>query len=83
MQKSRNSIQSLSESDTATGEYQHFIQANLETAKKNLPTRKKRRKKQHADDPRVINARAKVQKAFSEYQITPNKNHQRKLQSEK
>ena len=80
----KNRFSELStESDTATEEYQHLIQANDEAAQKLLPTRKKKRKKQLAEDPRVANARQKVQEAFTEYQNVPDKSHQFKLQFEK
>ena len=48
-----------------------------------MPTCKKKRKKQLAEDPRVANARQKVQEAFTEYQNVPDKSHQSKLQFEK
>ena len=71
------------ESDTATEEYQHLIQANDEAAQKHFPTRKKKHKKQLAEHSRVASARKKVQEAFTEYQKVTDKNQQSKLHFEK
>ena len=80
--KNRNSELCI-EADTAREEYQHLIPANDEAAQKLLPTRKKKCKKQLAEDSSVANARQKVQKAFTEYQNVPGKSQQSNLQFEK
>ena len=69
--------------DTATEEYQHLIEANNEAAQIHLPTRKKKQKKQLAEDRRVAEARQKVQDAFAAYQNEPERGHQMTKQFEK
>ena len=62
------------ETETETDNYQHLMQANEETAKKLLPQKKKRKKVEVSEDPRIEVARKKVKDAFTAYQISPTEN---------
>ena len=65
----RNRFQSLDKLDeTATERYDRFIMANKEAAEKIIPNRKKTRKANISNDPRVTVARENVNKAYDVYQ---------------
>lgn len=80
--KNRYGILSV-DGESATEAYEHFIQANKETAKQVIPQRKRLKRKQYSDDVRVQNARNDVNYMFSKYQSDPSNFNHENLQKSK
>ena len=80
----RNKYSALSnESDSATESFKQLIQANEETARELLPSKKKMRRKQTSKDPRVKHARERVSEASKLYHEAPNETTRNTLNNEK
>ena len=56
------------EDESATERYERFVTAHKEAASEVIPVKKKAKKSQFSDDPRVTSARNKVNKAYTDYQ---------------
>ena len=52
----------------ATEKYAKLVQADTETAEKLIAVKKKKKQRKVAEDPRIVDARTDVQKAFEKYQ---------------
>ena len=80
----RNKYSALSnESDSATENYEHLIQANEETANELLSSKKKKKRKRTSKDLRVEHARERVKEASKLYQEVPNEMNHNTLKNEK
>ena len=80
----RNKYDALcQDGESSTETYAHLITANEEAAKDLLPLKKKARRKLKSTDPRVENARSKVQNASSLYCRRPTHRNREKLQNTK
>ena len=59
------------------------VQANAEATEKLIPQKKKNKRKNIAEDPRINEAREAVQKAFTAFSNNPTIQLQQQLQEEK
>ncbi|XP_014680902.1 PREDICTED: uncharacterized protein LOC106820839 [Priapulus caudatus] len=71
------------DSDNVTEQYGKLVQVNAEAAEKLLPVKKRIRRREIADDPRVEQTRKEVQDAFTNYQNDANTESQQHLQKRK
>ena len=71
------------ENDNVTEQYGKFVQANAEAAEKLIPVKKKTKRKKHAEERKVVEARAAVENAFITYQKDPSTETQHHLQEKK
>ena len=69
--------------ESATDNYDHFIQSFNESAEEHIPKKKRAKQKRLSDDIRVQNARKDVQCVFAMYQNDPNNDNQENLRSAK
>lgn len=60
-----------SESNDVTSTYQNLVIANNEAANELIPTKSRSKRKVTSDDPRIISARDRVNKAFAKYESDP------------
>ena len=70
-------------SDNITEQYGKFVKANAESADKLIPIRKKAKRRNIADKPRIDKARREVQDAYVNYQKDANTDSQLFLQKKK
>ena len=73
----------MKDQDTVTERYQHFIDANNETAEKLIPKKKKVLKNIMAEDLDVEKARKEVKNAYNAYEKRPSRSKQKELQKRK
>lgn len=78
-----SALRENSDDNDATEIYQHLIQANKETAEELMPTKKRSKRNNAANDPKVVEARDKVNSAFSNYQKEQTHEKQHELQEQK
>ena len=71
------------EGDDVTNSYGKFVQANQEATEKLIPEKKKKKKNELAENPRVRSARQELQNVSVEYQLNPSAENQIKLQGRK
>lgn len=76
-----NELQEGTESITQL--YQHLITANTEAAEKLIPKKKRKIKKNQSKDPRVVQARTKIQQVFEHYQNKPDEDQRINLETAK
>ena len=71
------------ENDDVTSTYKNLITANNEAATKLIPTKTRSKRKVTSDDPRIINARNRVNNAFAKYETDPSDINHDVLKQEK